>query len=70
MEGERGGGGEMAGRQAQGPVSHHRAVLLRLIVLNDVKDNHEPFGMSQNIIVSQKHEANSHSSMSTLEDVY
>lgn len=40
----------MAGRQAQGPVSHHRAVFLRLIVLDDVKDNHEPFGMSQHII--------------------
>jgi len=62
------GGGEMAGRQAQGPVSHHRAVLF--IVFNDVKDNHEPFGTSSNIIVSQKHEANSHSSMYTLEDVY
>lgn len=56
MEGKRererereGGRNEMAGRQAQGPVSHHRAVFLRLIVLDDIKDNHEPFGMSKHI---------------------
>lgn len=52
-EGE-GGKNEMAGRQTQRPVSHHRAVFLRLIVLDEVMANHESFGVSQHIIVSQK----------------